>query len=109
MSGLVGTSSSRSTIVGRHLDTARFWARFNGNTPVLQESFNCSDLSRSQAGIYVLTFIDPMPTTNYCVIAFSSQSQTLCGTTNTTNVTIECRNASNSAVNTDKISVVIFV
>ena len=109
MSGLVGTSSSRSTIVGRHLDTARFWARFNGNTPVLQESFNCSGLSRSQAGIYVLTFIDPMPTTNYAVIAVSSQSQTLLGPTNTTDVTVETRNIGNSAVNTDKISVVIFI
>lgn len=108
MSGLIGTSSSRSMILDGPLDTARFWARFNGNTPALQESFNCSGLSRSSSGIYVLTFIDPMPTANYSVVAVSSQSMTLLGTTNTTNVTIECRNASNSAINTDKISVVIF-
>ena len=109
MSGLVGTSTTRSMLCGKPLDTARFWVRFNGNTPVIQESFNCASLSRSSGGIFVLTFIDPMPTTNYCVLAVSSQSQTLLGTTNTANVTIECRNASNSATNTDKIAVAIFI
>ncbi len=108
MSGLIGTSSVKSSILGRPFDTASFWARFNGNTPALQESFNCSGLSRSSTGVYVLSFISPMPNANYSVVAVSSQSMTLLGTTNTTNVTIETRNASNSATNTDKISVVIF-
>ena len=109
MSGLVGFSSSRSMLLGRPLDTARFWVRFNGNTPVIQESFNCASLSRGYDGGYTLTFIDPMPTQNYAVIAVSSQSQTLLGTTNTTDVLVETRNASNSAVNTDKIAVAIFI
>lgn len=109
MSGLVGFSSSRSMLLGRPLDTARFWVRFNGNTPAIQESFNCASLSRSSSGIFVLTFIDPMPTGNYCVLCVSSQSQTLLGTTNSTDVMIETRNASNSAVNTDKIAVAIFI
>ena len=109
MSGLVGFSYSRSMILGRPLDAARFWVRFNGNTPAIQESYNCASLSRSSGGIFVLTFIDPMPTGNYAVIAVSSQSQTLLGTTKSTDVTVETRNIGNSAVNTDKIAVAIFI
>ena len=109
MSGLVGTSSSKSKIIGKSIDTAKAWCRFNGNVPSISEDFNITSLDDQGTGNYKLNFSDQPRTGNFCAVACSSQSMELLGTTASASVTIEIRNGSNSASDTDKVSVAIFV
>jgi len=110
MSGIVGTSSSKSKLINFTVDTAAAWARFNGNTPALLQSFNISTLDDlGGTGNWRLNFTNPMRTGNFCVVACSSQSMELVGTTASASVTIETRNGDNNASDTDKISVAVFI
>ena len=108
MSGLVGTSSTKSKILGRPHDTAKAWARINGNTPVLQESFNVKTYAEQSTGIHKIDFVNPMKTGNYCVVVSSASYWEFVGTTNAGDVTVEVRNNSNSATDTDKITILVF-
>ena len=61
MSGIVGTSSSKSKIVGKSEDTAIAWCNFNGDSgAVFRNNFGFSSVTRSTAGRYNLTFIKAM-------------------------------------------------
>jgi len=108
MSGIVGTTSIKSGLIGRPIDTAKAWARINLNTPVMQDSFGFKAFSRSSTGIFVLTFDSPMVNTNYSVVVSSAVHMEFVGTTNKADVTLETRNNSNAAANTDKVTVVVF-
>tara|TARA_R100000234_G_C4950232_1_gene156986 strand:- start:386 stop:718 length:333 start_codon:yes stop_codon:yes gene_type:complete len=108
MSGLVGTTSSKSKVLGRPHDTAKAWARIQGNTPVVQESFNVKAFSNPSTGVYKLDFNAPMKNGNYCVVVSSAIHMEFIGTTNAGDVTVEIRNNSNNAVATDKITVLVF-
>tara|TARA_Y100000593_G_scaffold92014_1_gene182356 strand:- start:1378 stop:1719 length:342 start_codon:yes stop_codon:yes gene_type:complete len=68
MSGLVGTSHSKSKVIGRSLDTAKAWINFNGTgTPSIRSSFNVSTLSDYEAGQIGVNFKSPMKDSNYAV------------------------------------------
>ena len=68
MSGIVGTSHSKSKVIGRSLDTAKAWINFNGTgTPSIRSSFNVSTLSDYEPGQIGVNFISPMKDSNYAV------------------------------------------
>ena len=71
MSGIIGTSHSKSKIVGSSKDTAKAWCNFNGtSTAAIRDSFNISGITENGTGEgdYTLTFLTPMLNTDYCVV-----------------------------------------
>ena len=80
MSGIIGTSQSRSTIVGKSKDTAKAWVNFNGTgTVAIRSSFNVSSITDNGTGDYTVNFTTAMPDTNYCSV-FSSNDAAGSGT-----------------------------
>ena len=68
MSGLIGTSNTKSKILGRSLDTARAWCNIS-NSGVVNDSFNVSSVSDGTAGIYTPNFSSNMANVHYAVVA----------------------------------------
>ena len=56
MSGIIGTSHSKSKVVGRSQDTAKAWVNMTADTTV-NDAFNVSSVSSSQTGDYTINFI----------------------------------------------------
>jgi len=68
MSGIVGTSHSRSKVIGRSIDTAKAWVNFNGAGGGIRDSFNVSSITDgTPLGEHVVNFGTSMANTNYCV------------------------------------------
>ena len=73
MSGIVGTSQSKSRIVGRSKDTAKAWVKFNGaGTLSITSSFNISSVSDNGTGNYTVNFNKDFANDDFC-LALSSQ------------------------------------
>jgi len=70
MSGIVGTSHSKSGLVGISNDTAKAWASIDQiDSHDLRASFNCSGISDLGVGESRITFINQIPvTTGYAVV-----------------------------------------
>ena len=57
MSGIAGTTNSRSKYVGKSLDTAKAWCNFSGvSTPSIRASFNCSSLTDVAQGKWEVNY-----------------------------------------------------
>ena len=73
MSGIIGTSHSKSKVIGRSQDTAKAWVNFDGtdtSSPSdMYDSFNVSSVTYSSTGQYIVNFIKGFAATNYCCIA----------------------------------------
>ena len=68
MSGIVGTSHSKSKIIGKTIDTAQAWINFNGTgTVAIRDSFNCSSITDNNTGNYWVNFETNMKTETYAV------------------------------------------
>lgn len=70
MSGIVGTSSSKSKIVGSSIDTAKAFCQFDGSgssdAGPYAGSFNVSStISYEAAGRWTINFINPFTTNRY--------------------------------------------
>ena len=88
MSGIIGTSQSKSRIVGRSKDTAKAWGTLyypphnpNG-VPTLTNSFNISSISDQGAGYSRISFSTAMANVNYAVAGMGS------GTTSTGSILV---------------------
>lgn len=50
----------------------RAWVNFNGQSTVaIRSSFNVSSITDGGVGVYTVNFINPMPNTNYVIVAGS--------------------------------------
>ena len=79
MSGIVGTSHSKSNQIGKSLDTAKAWCFFNGNgTPSITHSFNVSSLTDNDTGNYDVNFITNMATTDYVTVTTGYNYDMIC-------------------------------
>ena len=74
MSGIIGTSHSKSKIVGRSKDTAKAWINFihtyvNTSTDMsgVRDSFNVSSHVEFGTGRYTINFMNNMPNNDYVV------------------------------------------
>jgi hypothetical protein len=74
MSGITGTSHSKSKIVGRSPDTAKAWINFAGNfanssadMSGVRDTFNVSSLVQAGAGRYTINFMTNMPNNDFVV------------------------------------------
>ena len=55
MSGIVGTSHSKSRFIGRSQDTAKAWVNFNGTgTVAIRGDYNVSSITDSGTGDYTV-------------------------------------------------------
>ena len=70
MSGLVGTSHSRSKIVGKSRDTAKAWVNFNGGSgaEAIRDDYNVSSVADGGTGRYKINFDTDMDNANYSVV-----------------------------------------
>jgi len=69
MSGIVGTSSSKSKVIGRSQDTAKAWVNFNAYSFGERDSFNVSSLVDGANEIHKINFSSAMANANYCHVA----------------------------------------
>lgn len=66
MSGVIGTSHTKSKVIGRSKDTAKAWVNFNGTgTVAIRSSFNVSTITDHGTGEYTVLFINNMANANY--------------------------------------------
>ena len=88
----------------------RAWVMFNGvagASPVILGSYNVTSVSRVSAGLYTITYTNPMPTAYYCAVAntqpntyggtWAGTGTTQAGTQTTTQGTVEVRVTSTNA------------
>jgi len=71
MSGIIGTSHSKSKVIGRSQDTAKAWANFDGtvgNPATIRDSYNVSSVSEAAQGRFTINFINAMPNGNYVAV-----------------------------------------
>ncbi len=70
MSGILGTSSRKSGIIGRSQDTAKAWVNFNGTgTLAIRDSFNVSSVTDNGTGDYSTNFRTNMQNDKYVVVS----------------------------------------
>ena len=71
MSGIVGTSNTRSKVVGRSLDTVLAWANLDGTgtTTAFNTSYNMAGQEDVAVGVYRFMLLTPAKDANYCTIA----------------------------------------
>ena len=71
MSGIVGTSHSKSKEIGKSHDTAKAWVYYKSSDVTIRESFNISSLDDRGTGISTANFIQPFETDKFvgCVSA----------------------------------------
>ena len=60
MSGIVGTSHSKSKIVGRSQDTAKVWINFNGSGDVIRDSVGVASVGYGGTGEYDINLLGQM-------------------------------------------------
>ena len=73
MSGIIGTSHSKSKVIGKSPDTAVAWCRFNGqgsNTYVDIDDFNIASYADAGTGETTITFLTAMPSANYAACGY---------------------------------------
>jgi len=67
MSGIIGTSSSKSKIIGRSLDTAKAWIVWKQDDQTVRDSFNVSTIGDVSTGRIQVNLSISMPTIYYVV------------------------------------------
>ena len=75
MSGIIGTSHSKSKIIGSSLDTAKVWATVNTSGNAINGSFNVSSITDVGTGNHDIAFITPMKNTNYSALMTFGSSE----------------------------------
>jgi hypothetical protein len=118
MSGIIGTSKSKSGVVGRSQDTAKAWVFFNGGsvsgtgTGGIVNSYNVSSLTDNGAGNHSINYIVPMSTVDYPVIStgYNYDILTSARSETTTSCQVNSQNVNGTLALVDmaKFKVVIF-
>ena len=74
MSGIIGTSKSKSGVIGKSQDTAKAWCDFNGGgTPASNSSFNISSITTPTTGHFIVNFINIIGVWSKTYTAIKSQ------------------------------------
>ena len=78
MSGIIGTSHSKSKVVGRSKDTAKAWVNFNGasGAEAVRDAYNVSSVADGGTGRYKINFETSLSNTNYCVVVSGGSATT---------------------------------
>ena len=73
MSGIVGTSHSKSKVIGRSQDTAKAWVYWDGHangSHSIIASYNVSSVGDQATGVSRITFTVPFNSVNYVPTGF---------------------------------------
>ena len=95
------------TLTGQ--SAAKAWARYDGFTPALNESFNVSSLTDDATGDQTLTFVNSMSSTNFAFAGHSSQFHT--GNDNvasSSTINIFTANTSHVKADTSRVGCTVF-
>jgi hypothetical protein len=71
MSGIIGTSSSKSKVVGSSKDTAKVWVRYDQTNNAIKDDYNVSTINDHIAGIFTINFSSPLANEYYAVVGTS--------------------------------------
>ena len=75
MSGMIGTSQSRSRIVGRSKDTAKAWVNFDGTgTIASRDTFNIASIADNGTGNYTITISTAMANINFSLAGMAGSN-----------------------------------
>lgn len=112
MSGIISTSNSKSGTIGRSLDTAKAWVRWNSSGTILDD-YNISSIAGYQYARWKINFARPMAGTNYVIAGTSAGDKVIVpstagGTRLTTSVDIYTMDMSNSTAVQEEGMIVIF-
>ena len=96
------TGEGNSTTTNLQQGLCKMWARLNGTGTIgLDDSFNVSSTADNGTGNYAFIFTNNMNNANYNVAHASSNQIQIHSGANTSNVTILCRDQSNSNEDVD--------
>ena len=116
MSGIIGTTQSKSKIVGKleepsSGDTAHAWVHWNGGSGSIEESYNVSGVSNPETGQWTVTFASSAGTANHSTVVTTAgggySGDTFCQDYTASTVKVMQGNGSAYA-NTSEISVITF-
>ena len=77
MSGIIGTSHSKSKVIGRSQDTAKAWIRYDQSTPSIKDEFGVSSVTDNATGLFTVNFDAAQPNANYAVVGMSEDERYL--------------------------------
>jgi len=73
MSGIIGTSHSKSKAVGKSIDTAKAWVKWQGTSTVaIISSFNVSSVTDNGTGDWTVNFEKDFRDDKFCCILASA-------------------------------------
>ena len=67
MSGVIGTSSAKSKVIGRSIDTAKVWVSYDQVADNVNNDFNVSTVGDDDTGLYTINFLTPLANIHYAV------------------------------------------
>jgi hypothetical protein len=116
ITGLTATLAAKVETASQQ--APRAWVSFDGTTtpPTIKSSYNVASVSRTNTGVYLITFTNALPDANYCWTAsargtstsYYTASQSSAGNTQTT-TTMNIVTASTTAlVNCSLVNVTVF-
>ena len=115
MSGIVGTSSAKSKVIGRSQDTAKAWVHMSSSSATVEQSYNCSSCTRNAEGVYTANFNTGAVLDASYAIAASAQrgSEYLHAERYTTGMsasgcTFILRNSNDTVFDPDEFTVIVF-
>ena len=115
MSGIVGTSHSKSKVVGRSKDTAKAWVHMSSSSATVEQDYNCSSCTRVGEGVYTANFdTGAVLDTSYAIAASAQRgSEYLRADRYTTGMstsgcTFILRNLNDAEFDPDEFTVIVF-
>lgn len=116
ITGLTATLAAKVDVASQL--APRAWVSFDGTTtpPTIKSAYNVSGVSRSTTGVYLITFTDALPDTNYCWTAaargpgasyYMAYQSTAGATQTTTSMNIVTANSA-AAVNCSLVNVMVY-
>ena len=69
MIGIIGTSHSKSKVIGRSQDTAKVWVHFNGPAENIDDSYNVGSITDLGVGSFQVNFLNNLANIDYAVVS----------------------------------------
>ena len=90
--------------------TAKAWVNFTGSTAAINSSFNIASVSRTSAGLYVVTFTTAFSSANYVALVITKGTNLVANVTTQTAsaVTVQAFNLSGTATDPTSVMVLCF-
>ena len=112
MSGIIGTSHSKSKVIGRSKDTAKAWVRYDQVANSTLDSFNVSSVTDNTTGEFTVNFLTSMANDDYATVGMSEDDRFMTSHNSvrpsTTAVKLQCTHYNGNRYDEDNNSVIVF-